>query len=135
MKQYDAAFHSERLVGLGVADQNPFGRKPFVNLGSVEEFADELVQVVVAPYAEFIGRSLREIDFRRRYGPIVVGFWRQNELLKEELARIRLRAGDVLVLQGDKHAFGRVEQDPAFLMLMPFHGESRLRQSAIAVSP
>lgn len=120
------AFRHERGIEIHPLEQ--YG--DVATLGSAEEFADELVQVVVAPHAEFIGRSLREIDFRRRYGPIVVGFWRQNGFLKEELARIRLRAGDVLVLQGNKETFARVEQDPAFLMLMPFHGEPRLRQKA-----
>jgi di/tricarboxylate transporter len=85
---------------------------------------------VVAPQAEFIGRSLREIDFRRRYGPIVVGLWRQEGLVKDELARVRLRAGDVLVLQGSAEQLARVERDPAFLLLLPFHGEARLRRKA-----
>ncbi len=120
------AFRHERGIEIHPLEQY----SDVASLGSVEEFADELVQVVVAPEAEFIGRSLRELDFRRRYGPIVVGFWRQNEFLKEELARIRLRAGDVLVLQGDKDALARVEQDPGFLMLMAFQGEPRLRQKA-----
>src|SRR4029078_112029 len=34
------------------------------------------------------------------------------------------------VLQGDAAQIGRVERDPAFLMLLPFHGETRLRRKA-----
>ena len=66
--------------------------------------AEEVVQAVVASNAEFIQRTLRQIDFRRRYGAIVIGFWRQGEFLQQELAEIRLMAGDVLVLQGDKES-------------------------------
>ena len=95
-----------------------------------EESAEQLVQAVVAPGADLVGRSLREIDFRRRYGPIVVGLRRQAGFVAEELAQIRLRAGDVLVLQGDAAQVARVERDPAFLLLVPFHGEPRLRRKA-----
>ncbi|MFN8440250.1 MAG: SLC13 family permease [Caldilineaceae bacterium] len=97
---------------------------------SVSTEAEEVVQAVVASNAEFIQRTLRQIDFRRRYGAIVIGFWRQGEFLQQELAEIRLMAGDVLVLQGDKESLARVEKDPAFLMLVPFHSEPRMRQKA-----
>lgn len=92
------------------------------------------MQAVVAPNAEFIGKSLRTIDFRRRYGAIVIGFWRQGEFLREELAEIPLRAGDVLVLQGNAEALARVERLPAFLLLAPFHNEPRLRHKAPLVA-
>jgi len=89
-----------------------------------------LVQVIVAPRSEMIGRSLRDIDFRRRYGALVVAFWRRGSFVQQELARIKLRAGDVLVLQGDEDALNRVHKDPAFLMFVPFEGEARLRRRA-----
>ena len=34
------------------------------------------------------------------------------------------------MLQGDEEALARVGDDRAFLMLMPFHGESRPRRKA-----
>lgn len=71
-------------------------------------------------------RTLRDVDFRRRYGAIVVGLWRRQGRLDQELATIRLQAGDVLVLRGEPEALGRVAADPAFLMLVPFQGQPRL---------
>lgn len=58
---------------------------------------------------------------------IVVGIWRRKGWVRTELARIRLREGDVLVLLGDREAFNRVARDPSFLMLVPFKGEARIR--------
>ena len=43
---------------------------------------------------------------------------------------MRLKPGDVLVLQGDAEALTRVRNDRSFLMLVPFHGEPRLRRKA-----
>lgn len=121
-----AAFRHE--PGLEYHSVEQYQRTPQRNGNEDEQ--DAMVQAVVAPDAEFIGQSLREIDFRRRYGAIVIGFWRQGEFLQEELSRIPLRAGDVLVLQGDKEALARVEKDTAFLLLIPLEHNPRLRQKA-----
>jgi di/tricarboxylate transporter len=93
-----------------------------------EDPAERLVQAVVAPGSELARRTIAEVDFRRRYDAIVLGLWRQEGWLHEELSRTRLRAGDVLVLQGDDEALARVSADPGILMLVPFHGEGRVRR-------
>ena len=98
--------------------------------GDADEIADLLVQAVVAPGSDIDGRTIAEIDFRRRYGAIVVGLWRKRGWIQQEMSRVKLRAGDVLVLQGDQQALGRVEADPAFLMLVPFQGEAQPRRKA-----
>jgi di/tricarboxylate transporter len=97
---------------------------------NIEDISGQLVQAVVAPASDIVGRTLRDMDFRRRYGAIVVGLWRREGLLRQELASIKLEAGDVLVLQGDNASLSRIANDPAFLMMVPFHGELRLRRKA-----
>jgi uncharacterized protein with PhoU and TrkA domain len=52
---------------------------------------------VVAPGSDHAGRTVGEIDFLRRYGVIVLSLWRKEGWLDQELARTKLRAGDVLV--------------------------------------
>ena len=93
---------------------------------------DEFVQAVVAPRSELIGRTLSRINFQRRYGAVVVGLWRKNGWLDQEIAKVRLRANDVLVLEGDAASLATVASDPAFLMLVPFHGDSKPRRRAWA---
>jgi hypothetical protein len=95
-----------------------------------ESEAERLVQAVVAPRSELAGRTLSELDFRRRFGALVLGLWRQDGWLDEEIAQTRLRAGDVLVLQGDDEALERVAGDPGILMLVPLQGERRPRRKA-----
>lgn len=95
-----------------------------------DDIAGRLVQAVVAPTSDLIGRTLGQVDFRRRYGALVLSLWRRSGWLEEEIAQIRLRAGDVLVLQGDDEALARVARDPSFLMMVPFQGETRLRRKA-----
>ena len=95
-----------------------------------EDPAERLVQAVGAPGSDLAGRTLADLDFRRRYGAIVVGLWRHHGWLDEELSRTRLRAGDVLVLSGDDEALARVAAAPGVLMIVPFHAEGRVRRKA-----
>jgi di/tricarboxylate transporter len=92
--------------------------------------AEQLVQAVVAPDSDMIHSSLQDVDFKRRYGAIVLGLWRRGGFLCQELATVKLQPGDVLVLEGDHESLSRISRDPAFLMIVPFHGEMRLRRKA-----
>ena len=95
-----------------------------------DEIHERLVQVIVAPASDLIGRTLSEFDFRRRFDAIVLGLWRQRGWLDQELSRIPLSGGDVLVVQGDDAALARIAADPRFLMMVPFHGQPRPRRKA-----
>lgn len=92
--------------------------------------ADLFVQAVVAPRSDLIGRTVADVDFRRRYGAIVVGLWRKDGWLNQEVSKVKLRANDVLVIEGDEAGLSRVANDAAFLMLVPFHAEPKLRRKA-----
>jgi di/tricarboxylate transporter len=109
---------------------NPLGLQsgdhPATN-GNYEEESERLVQAVVAPGSDLVGRTIEKADLLRRFGVTAVGIWRQKGWVRTELARIRLREGDVLVLLGDREAFNQVARDPSFLMLVPFKGEARIR--------
>src|SRR5205814_3373053 len=95
-----------------------------------DDGSDLFVQAVVAPRSDLARRTLSDIDFRRRYGAIVVGLWRKDGWLNQEVSKVKLRANDVLVLEGDERAVTHVANDNAFLMMMPFHAEPTLRRRA-----
>lgn len=123
------AFRQEQGVELHPVEK--YGETTGADEGDIEDIADRLVQAVVAPGSEHVGRTIGAIDFRQRYGALVVGIWRKRGWMRQELSRVKLLAGDVLVLQGDEESIGRVERDPAFLMLVPFQGEARPRRRAV----
>lgn len=95
-----------------------------------DEDSQQLVQMIVAPSSYLIGHTIGSSDFRRRYGVVVLGIWRQHGFLNQQLAKIQLREGDVLVVEGEEGSLSRLATDPAFLMMVPFHGESRFRSKA-----
>jgi di/tricarboxylate transporter len=107
-------------------------RKPASGNGDngEEEPGDQFVQAVVAPGSDLVGRTIGQVDFHNRYGAIVVGLWRKRGWLQQEMAKVKLKPSDVLVLEGDQESLARVANDGAFLMMVPFHGEPKLRSKA-----
>src|SRR5215211_7769255 len=95
------------------------------NENGKEDLSSRLVQSVVAPRSELIGRTIGRINFLENYGVIIVGVWRRNGGLRTELSRVRLREGDVLVLTGDPESLKRISENQSFLMLVPFRGEPK----------
>jgi di/tricarboxylate transporter len=96
-----------------------------------DDVPERLAQAIVAPESGFAGRTLGEVDFRRRFGALVLGLWRRQGFVAHELARTRLREGDVLVLQGDEEALARVASDRGVLMLVPFEARPRRQGKAL----
>jgi len=89
------------------------------------ELPSQLVQSVVAPRSELIGKTIGKINFLETYGVIIVSVWRRKGWLRTEISRVKLREGDVLVLKGDDNSLKRLSEDQSFLMLVPFRGEPK----------
>ncbi len=115
----------EPVVQYGDGKDGRTGQKKQEKQREKDEPASALAQAVIAPGSNLGGRSLSQIDFRRRYGAVVVGLWRQKKFMPEELSETKLQTGDVLVIQGDQDALERIAEDRDFLMVMPFRGEGR----------
>src|SRR5437870_4624842 len=92
---------------------------------------DKVLQAIVAPRSSLEGRTIADVDFRRRYRVLVLGIWRKTQLLNEELSRVHLAEGDVLVLQGSAEAFARLASDRNFLLLTPFEAQVHRPQKAL----
>jgi di/tricarboxylate transporter len=98
--------------------------------GSNKHDVEPFVQAVVAPESELVGRTIAQVNFLERYGTLVVGLWRSKGWLRAELSRIKLRAGDVLVLLNNEEALRQIGDNRSFLMLTPFQGEPLRRRKA-----
>ncbi len=82
---------------------------------AAREEDERLVQAVVAPDSGLVGRTIGNVDFLRRYGVVVVGLWRKRGFIRQELSKIKLEAGDLMVLWGDKSALDQLARNPSFL--------------------
>lgn len=127
----EAIANVEATADLALRPVAKYGAELTPRKDSEKDAAERLVQAVVAPGSDLIGRTIGQINFLQRYAVVVVGIWRQKGWLQTELARVRLREGDVLVLLGNEDAFDQLAHDRSFLLLLPFQGEAQTHSKAL----
>jgi len=110
----------------GRPDGRPDGRKDTETV---------IVEAIIAPNSTFVGRTLRQIHFRSRYGADVLAIYRHDQALYENLEDIQLRVGDMLLIQGRRRRIDSLREDPNFLTLddVP-HTRLRKNKAAWAVA-
>jgi di/tricarboxylate transporter len=64
-----------------------------------------------------LGKTLKEINFRGRYGLNALAVYRREESLREKVGKVVLRFGDVLLVQGEKKRIDALREDPDFILL------------------
>ncbi len=77
-----------------------------------------VVEAVVAPRSSIAGKSLRQLNFRDRYGLQVLALWREGEALHTQLADRVLRFGDALLLQGPRSKIQELTLDADLIVLV-----------------
>lgn len=86
-----------------------------------------LIEVILLPGSPLIGRTLKSISFREQYGLQVLAINRHGETLTRRMSRVRLRMGDVLLVQGDRARIAALEKRDTFRILNPVD-EKRLNR-------
>ncbi len=93
-----------------------------------------IAECVVGPYSSLTGRSIRQMNFRRRYGVLVLAVHRKGVNLREDFADVRLRYGDTLLIEGPEPAVRELRESRDFLLLMDVpHEVKRRRKQWLAV--
>ncbi len=77
----------------------------------------KIAEVLVNPRADLIGRSLKDIAFRQRFGVTVLALYRHGRSRIEKIGNIRLRLGDLLLVQGGNDAIDYLRRDANFSIL------------------
>jgi len=70
-----------------------------IRKGLVPRHRAKLIEAVVSSSSPMLGISIREGEFRSRYGAVVIAAHRSGERIAGKLGDIRLRAGDTLLLE------------------------------------
>ena len=77
----------------------------------------ELFEAMVPRGSDFTGRSLKALAFRRRHGVVVLAINRHGVNLLSKISRVRLRFGDVLLIQGSREQVEALAADGQVLLL------------------
>jgi di/tricarboxylate transporter len=112
------------------------GREPVIERNVPER---KLVEAVVAPGCEGVGKTIKDARFRDRYGAVVLAVARNGEHIKGRLSSIILQPGDVLLLEARPAFVSRQKYSRDFLLISeldeerPDHSRAFLSWGILAV--
>jgi len=100
-----------------------------------------VVEALLAPRSDLLGRTLREVHFRERYGMTVLALWRAGRPVATGLSELPLQFGDGLLLQGPRDRLPVLRAEPDLILLdkgeeevAPARGKSGLAVALLAVT-
>ena len=93
--------------------------EPHAQLGELDDKNAHIVEATLSPRSSMVGRNLRSIKFRDRYGFTALAIYRQGEVITQRLRSVDLQFGDALLLQGPRHRLSGLNVKNDFIVLEP----------------
>jgi di/tricarboxylate transporter len=85
--------------------------------GAEEAREGHLAEAIVGPVAEIAGRSLRELNFRRHFGLVVLAIHRRGINLSRGFENVPLQPGDTLLVLGSDTALDQLRRSSDLMLL------------------
>lgn len=95
----------------------------------------KLIEALVMPTSDLVGRTLKEVGFRQRYGASVVALNRHSDTRLEKLGRVTLAVGDVLLIFGEQSVLSRLVGQSDLMILSDRHSVPTSRGKAALIAP
>lgn len=83
-----------------------------------------IAEVVIPPESQLIGKSISELQFRRRYGARILSIYRIDHVIDENISSVELQAGDTLLLHSRWHELTAVADSRDFAVVTDFPRET-----------
>jgi di/tricarboxylate transporter len=90
-----------------------------------------MVEAVVAPRSNLIGKTLPEVNFQDRFRVSPLNIFRQEETYRSQMRDIRFQAGDVIRLFGTWKRLKTLQQEGGLLFSIPTETEYMRPEKAI----
>jgi len=84
---------------------------------SLQTEETKIAELLITPKSTLIRHSLKEALFRQRFGLAVLAIYRHGQSLGRKLGMIKLRAGDLLLVQGTEERLQSLEHDTNLVRL------------------
>ena len=78
-----------------------------------------VIEMTLAPRSNAAGKTLRQLDFREKFGLTVLAVWHEGQPRRTNLVDLMLRHGDALLVRGRTDRIRLLARDPDFLVLEP----------------
>lgn len=78
-----------------------------------------ILEILLAPRSKALGLTLKELDFRHRFGFTAVALHRLNRSYRTEVGRLPLDMGDSLLVIGPRGRIPELQRSPDYIVLQP----------------
>jgi len=124
----------EEVAGLEGAYDLDLEIGAHVSIQDLESRDTGVVEVVLAPHSDLVGKSLRQIRFRDKFGLTGLAIWRRGEAIRTGVADTPLEFGDAILMQGPRSKFELLRTNGDFLILEAgYEREERRHRAPYAV--
>ena len=82
-----------------------------------EEHVD-LVEVIIPPRSQAIGKNLTQLNFRSQFKVTAVALWREGRSYRTDVGKMSLQVGDALLVVGSPKSVQRLVDNPNYLVPM-----------------
>ncbi len=110
LKEFESVLGGTLYVGdTAVDDEHPLSGE-----------GQQIAEIVVIQDSPLRGMTLKQINFAERYQMLVLAISREGstlETLREKIGKVRLRAGDILLVQGHEDKIAETKREGELLVL------------------
>ncbi len=98
---------------------------------SLESDHIHMAEAVLAPRSLLAGKTLREINFRKKYGLTVLAIWREGRAYRTNLHNMPLRFGEALLVYGEREKLELLKEETDFILLTEMDQKPRRTGKAL----
>ncbi len=84
------------------------------------------VEVILSPRSNVEGKTLRDLEFRTRYGFSAVALWRDQRSYRTDVASLELHSGDALLLMGPPEKLADLRNQHDFVVVEAVSSDQEL---------
>jgi len=105
-------------------------RNPDIDLSELETDTLSVVEVMLSPHTTLTGKTLRQLNFREKFGVSVLAIWRGERAYRTSLNDMPLEFGDALLCYGTSDKFEVLAREKDFVVLNLDYQEKYLYKKA-----
>ncbi len=111
------------------------GFDSIAGLQAMEEREAVLMEGIVGPNSNLVGKTLRQIRFRQRYGLLILAIHRQGRNITSNMENLPIEFGDTLLVEGPREGINRLLEDRDFISLTePAEKPVHARHAPLAIA-
>lgn len=111
------------------------GFDSIAGLQAMEEREAVLMEGIVGPNSNLVGKTLRQIRFRQRYGLLILAIHRQGRNITSNMENLPIEFGDTLLVEGPREGINRLLEDRDFISLTePAEKPVHARRAPLAIA-